>query len=81
MIGIRAAMGLNVMGMLGHLQGPSKTAFTITGSSSGTFSVTPEGTVDDLMLSSSSVWVALSSAALSANFSSGRSSDRWLESA
>ncbi len=47
----------------------AKTAFTITGSSSGTFSVTPEVTVDDLQLSSSPLWVAQSSAALTANTS------------
>ncbi len=47
----------------------AKTAFTITGSSSGTFSVTPEGTVNDLQLTASPSWVALSSAALTANSS------------
>jgi hypothetical protein len=47
----------------------AKTAFTITGSSSGTFSVTPEGTVQDLQLTTSPSWVALSSAALTTNSS------------
>jgi hypothetical protein len=49
----------------------AKLAFTITGSSSGTFSVTPEGTINDLQLSSSPSWVALSSAALTTNTSVG----------
>ncbi len=47
----------------------TKTTFTITGSSSGTFSVTPEVSLDDLQLSLSPVWVAQSSAAITANTS------------
>jgi hypothetical protein len=47
----------------------AKTAFTITGSSSGSFAVTPEGSVQDLQLTTSPSWVALSSAALTANSS------------
>lgn len=47
----------------------SRIAFAISGSSSGTFSVTPEATVDDLQLVATPSWIALSSAALSANSS------------
>jgi hypothetical protein len=47
----------------------AKTAFSITGSSSGTFSVTPEVTLNDLQLSSSPLWIAQSSVALTANTS------------
>jgi hypothetical protein len=47
------------------------TAFAVTGSSSGTFTYTVEGALDDLQQVSSNnvAWFALSSAALSANSS------------
>jgi hypothetical protein len=45
------------------------TAFSITGSSSGTFAATPQATLDDLQLNSSPVWADLSSAPLTANTS------------
>jgi len=47
------------------------TSFAVTGSSSGTFSVTVEGALDDLQQVSAAnvVWFALSTAALTANSS------------
>jgi hypothetical protein len=45
------------------------TSFAVTGSSSGTFAVFVEGTLDDLQLSSSPTWFTMSSATLSANSS------------
>ena len=45
------------------------TSFSVTGSSSGTFSVLVEATLDDLQLSSSPAWVTESSGAFTANSS------------
>jgi len=47
----------------------AKTSFTVTGSSSGTFAFTVEGTLDDLQLTASPVWFSISSAALTTNSS------------
>jgi Tfp pilus tip-associated adhesin PilY1 len=45
------------------------TSFSVTGSSSGSFSVLVEATLDDLQLSSSPVWTTESSAGFVANSS------------
>jgi hypothetical protein len=47
----------------------ARTNFAITGSSSGTFAVTPEVTLDDLQLTASPLWIAASCAALTADSS------------
>jgi hypothetical protein len=44
-------------------------SYSVTGSSSGTFSVLVEATLDDLQLSSSPAWVTESSGAFTANSS------------
>lgn len=45
------------------------TSFAVTGSSSGTFAVLVEGTLDDLQQVASPTWFAVSSATLAANSS------------